>query len=69
LNVFTQGNPLVEEAQNALANVANSSENKEKSGEGEQEEEEEGSVHDDSDQWPEEGDGLLQVCYSKSTLS
>ena len=59
----TQDNPLIEEAQNALANAANnSSENKEKSEEGEQEEEEEGSVHDDSDRWPDEGDSLLQVC-------
>ncbi|XP_065897750.1 serrate RNA effector molecule homolog isoform X2 [Dysidea avara] len=58
----SQDNPLIEEAQNALANAANnSSENKEKSEEGEQEEEEEGSVHDDSDRWPDEGDSLLQV--------
>lgn len=63
MNVLTQGNPLIEEAQNALANASNSSsEKKEKSEEGEQEEEEEGSVHDDSDQWPDDGDSLLQVC-------
>ena len=32
----------------------------------EDEEEEEGSVHDDSDEWSEEGDNLLKVCNIKN---
>ena len=34
--------------------------------EDDEDEEEEGGVHDDSDEWSEEGDNLLKVCNNKN---
>lgn len=66
---------MLNKTQAALANIASSSNTstskhlKEEDDEGDDEEEEEGSVHDDSDEWSEEGDNLLKVCNNKRTVS
>ena len=66
---------MLKETQAALANVTSSSSNngatkqRSKEEDDDEDEEEEGSVHDDSDEWSEEGDNLLKVCNNKNMIN
>ena len=72
---FYQDNPLLKETEVALASISsgsNGSTSKQRSKEDDEdnddEEEEEGGLHDDSDDWSEEGDNLLKVCNNRNTI-
>lgn len=63
---------MLKETQVTLANVTSSSNGATKQSlkeeDDNEDEEEEGSVHDDSDEWSEEGDNLLKVCDNKNMM-